>query len=708
MSIFDLLKFKPKPLEKDSKNFVASSTSGTEIFSGQFFEEYLQEVTGRRWALIADRMRRSSDQINMLLTLVKTPIISANWNVDYAEESAEDEKMKDFIEFNLFNRIDFKQFLEEAITCFEFGHSIFEVIYQPLINHGTFPQTICLKRLSFINPKTIEEWYLHRDGTLKEIRQVAYGDLSVDVKINAEKLIVFSIGREGSNYEGRSLLRPIYGNWKRKEQYLKIEAIGSERASVGTPIGILPAGANKAAEDVLLKILSSFTSHQRSSVVVDNGTEIKNFDIGFQADKIRATIDAERLGMSQSFLAGFMELSTNSSSGSFALSTNLMNIFLGSIQIYADKIAERINKDIIVPLIDINFGKQDYYPILKASNIIDKIGKEFVENLVALTTAGYVQTTDEMREFLHRKLNLPEGELEVMEDTTPEAKEEKPVEKKVKKELSLEFADKPNAIKLIENDAQALEKLMRDNLTIRRDKLLDNTRKLINRKAIRKEVISQRLPDTKEYRDLIFNALADTTLKATKQVKSELGMPNLELATKEELASLLPKTRERLRAEIDLIIDSQEADLSKNLFFSYNNNLNNTDSTDKIIEGMKKGSDKYLLGAALVVGAANFISNAVNNARNDIFQDPAASNEIESYTIVNPAPETAICKAMAGRTISKAEYLSGDLPPYHHNCKSIVVANLVGGKNNPKLSPLGMSYTGTAEEVESIIKSKTF
>ena len=100
MSIFDLLKFKPKPLEKDSKNFVASSTSGTEIFSGQFFEEYLQEVTGRRWALIADRMRRSSDQINMLLTLVKTPIISANWNVDYAEESAEDEKMKEDDEEN--------------------------------------------------------------------------------------------------------------------------------------------------------------------------------------------------------------------------------------------------------------------------------------------------------------------------------------------------------------------------------------------------------------------------------------------------------------------------------------------------------------------------------------------------------------------------------------------------------------------------------
>jgi len=396
-----LTKLQNTPIEEreEVSNFSAHSSPGTEIFSGEFFEEYLDEIRGQEWAIKADMMRRSSDQVSMLLSLIKTPIVNATWDINIKEETPQSQEIKEFLEFNLFDSIDFKQFLEEALTFYEFGHSVFETVYRPLINHPKFNDKIVLKKFSHINPKTIEEWKLNHDGSLNHLRQVVDGDLHVDARIAANKLLLFSINREGSNFEGRSLLRPIYGNWKRKQSFLKILAIGVERTSLGIPVGISAPNAGKPARDNLSKILAAFTAHQRSAIVVPSGTEVKNFAITFDPEKTQSAIRAERLGMSQSFLAGFMELGNNSGSGSFALSNNLMQIFLSSIQLYADKIAYQINQQTIKDLVDFNFGKQEIYHTIKASNIDDKLGKEFVEVLTMLTQSGYTQATDTMKNF---------------------------------------------------------------------------------------------------------------------------------------------------------------------------------------------------------------------------------------------------------------------------------------------------------------------
>jgi len=737
-SILDLFNKTPKKDESDHGNLIASTTHGTEIFGGDFFEEYLNEILGNEWAKMADRMRRSSDQVGMLLTLVKNPIIGATWDIDFKTETEEEIKIKEFIEFNLFELIDFNQFIEEALTFIEFGHSVFEVVYRPQIRHLRFPNTITLKKFSFIDPKTIEEWHVRRDGNLESLRQCADGDLQVDVIVSADKLMTFAINKEGANFEGRSLLRPIFGNWKRKQEFLKIKAIGIERTSTGTPIGILPQGADSDTKrSVLQKILKAFISHQRSSVVVPHGTEIKNFELSFDADKVENAITKERMGMSQSFLAGFMDLSTSSGTGSFALSNNLMNIFFGSIQLYANKVSYELNK-IIKTLVDVNFGEQLIYPKLKASNITDKIGKDFVEQISVLTQRGYLAPNPTTKEFIRKKLNLPESDLEeeteeIIDPVDPTAPPPKPAkELKVKsllshrghlppraafeelpkkdKSITLAVKNKNAAVKLIEKDKKDLRELMQTELTARRDKILGSSKKIMNssERGKRNKVLDQRLPDIKKYKDLIFDSLVKTSIESTNQAKREVGFDQIELADKEDLAKLTPKTRERLKAEVELIIATQEADLLKNLYFPFNNNFDNTDSTDKVLEDMKISSNRYVNGQAISTGAANFVSNAVNNSRNDVYQTPAVFEEIESFTIFNPSPEAAICVELSGRVITTEQYANGDLPPYHHNCNTIVVANKKGAKGNPTINPLGLAFTGTPSEVEKIIKSQTF
>ena len=709
VNFLNILKKTPKKTESDVKNFTAISTTGTEIFAGEFFEEYLQEIRGQEWAFKADEMRRSSDQVSMLLNLIKTPIINATWDLDYNVKNEQEQKIYDFTKYALFELIDFKQFLQESLTFLEFGHSVFEVVYRPLVKDPLHGDRIAFKNFSFISPKTISRWNVNRDSTLNSIEQQVYGgDLQNDVIIDANKLLVFTIDQEGANFEGISKLRPIYGNWKRKQSYLKLEAMGIERSAMGTPIGKTAKNAQQGAIKKLSNILSSFTSHQRSNIVVPEGTEIENFDLGFKGEDVREAIKAERLGMSQSFLAGFMELGNNSGSGSFALSKTLLEIFLGSIQIYADKFADKLNRTVLRDLIDINFGKQDKYPKLKASNISDRIGDEFTKQIVDLTSAGYLTPTEDLKVYLHKKMNLPEAQIEEeeAEENIKEDTKEPEVVAETNLSLDLAVANKNQAVKLIKNDSKSLESIIKENLTVRRDKLLESTRRMINNKESRKKIISQKLPNEKAYRDILFDFLVNTSVEATQQAKNELNI-NIELADKEELNKLLPATKERLRAEIDLIANTQESDLTKSLFFPFNNNYDKTDSTDKIIEEMRGGSDRYLNGASVRVGANNFVSSSVNNARNDVFQSPEVFDEIESFTIVNPSPEAAICRELTGRTITPDEYKTGDLPPYHHNCNTIVVANPAISKRNPKVSQLGLAYTGTPDQVEKIIKSRT-
>jgi len=707
----DLLEILKSKDQNKEISFIPSSTTGTEIFSGEFFEDYLDEIRGKEWSIKADKMRRSCDQITMLLSLIKNPIVSGTWEIEVPDEVANSQEIKEFLEFAIFQNIDFTQFIREALTFFEFGHSVFEPVYQPLISHPKYRGSIVLKKLSYISPKTIERWHVRKYAGLTGIQQQAYGDLDSDIVIPERNLLHFAIGKEGDNYEGRSLLRPIYGNWKRKQAFLKVNALGVERASLGVPVGVTAPGASDKAQSNLKAILAAVTSYQRASIVVPHGTDIKNFEIGFDADKVLNAVAAERLGMSQSFLAGFMELGNNSGSGSFALSSNLMNIFLSSIQAYADVITHSFNKKIIKNLVDANFGKMTEYPKLKVSNISDKLGKEFTEILTMLTQSGYVAPTEAMKEYLKKKFNLPEEEIE--EDTTVEEPEVEEVEEKPIEEKSdfIELAQKSTATKQIDIEKKELQEIMMTELFKRRDKLLASSRKILDNnqtKTRRQEVINQNIPDVVKYKRIIADFLIESSARATTQAKKETGTSNIELADKKDVNKLTSDTKSRIRSEVDLIVDTQDSDLRKNLFFVFNNNLDNTDSIDLLISEMKVSSDKFIEGPSISVGAANFVSNSVNNGRNDVFQTKEVMDEIESFTITNPSPTAAICKELAGRTITKEEYINGDLPPYHHNCNTIVVANVANASNNPQINPLGLSFTGSKEEVEKIIKSRTF
>lgn len=407
-----------KKLAQNTKTFHVKpiGSSGTENYSGYYYEEYLDALKSQDKAEIYDKMRRSDTQIKMNLSAVKNPIKSAEWFIK--DPNPDDERSKmiaDFVEFIIFKDMDtpFTKFLREALTMIEHGNSIFEVTHKVVKFHPIWGAYNGIRALDWRSPKTIERFNLDKDsGRLESIDQYAYGDLDRQVRIPAEFLVLFALDVEGSNYEGISMLRSCYGAWLRKQTYLKLNAIGIEKFAVPTPLVKIPEGfSGDEGYDTLVDTLEDYVVHENNYLIYPEGVEINLNTNTYDPEKVEKSVMNEETRMTKAFLANFLELGTGGSGGAYALSNDLSDFFMSGLEHIANEIAETFTRRVIVPLVDMNFGVQDEYPELSFSDLSDKTGEEFARMLNDLTKAKVIQPDDELESFVRKKMKLPEASL---------------------------------------------------------------------------------------------------------------------------------------------------------------------------------------------------------------------------------------------------------------------------------------------------------
>lgn len=705
-------------------HFINTGSTGTEVFSGHFNEDYLPKFLQMPEGIkIYDEMRRSDYQIQMLLSAVKNPIIGASWGVEPVDDSDEEKEIAEFIEHCLFEDISYpdnskrktwRAFLEEVLTSMEFGYALFEPVYKVVMEHERWGNYIGLRDIAFRSQKTIYEWNLNPNGSIKNVRQLANGDLRVDVKIPGENLIVFSVNKEGDNYEGISMIRSLYGNWFRKNAYYKIQAMGIERCATGVLVGRVPVSAQSDLEQLsrFKDMLRKFTSHQSNYMMLPEGFEINVSKIDFDSQAVETSIDNEDKRMAKSFLAGFLELGLSGKGGSEALSKDLSNIFLNGIEIYSEKIADIVGSTVVKKLVDAKFGKRAKYCKLKAGDINEKASKETAEIASILKNSGIIRDSDQLEDALNRMFGFPVISQEQKEKSDTEGRGRGANAASALFSESVTFADSDNPTIFIRQRSASIKSLMHDELTVRTEEYLkkmqrqlNDTKDPVKRRKILKDSV---IPGKSDYKRKVRLLGAQMTEEATSRVLKELKMPNVKFDEFAKILKDVPRSvKEKLRITVDEIVDEQDNELHKRMFFIASQKLDTTDSVDSLVADMRKAKDKYITGALTTV-ATNMVSGTVNTARNAVFQTPEVFEEIDSFIIDNPSPTAAICKNLVGRVFSKDEYLVADLPPYHHNCETTVKAQLKGQKNIKKVNPIGLTPTGDEKEVLEIMKSKTF
>lgn len=406
-------------------------TSGTEIFAGYFDEEHIEKLKGTDRAKEFDKMRRSDAQAKMLISSVKNPIRTASKEINAVSDDIEHKKHAELCRQIIFRDIKFNKFLNESLTFVEFGHAVFEKVHKINVQKPIkdddgvviIDSYIGLKKIAWRSPKTIERWNFNEDKDFVSITQQADGDLDVYVDIPREHLIIMTIDQEGDDLEGISMLRPCYGNYFRKKDYLKKNAIGIEK-SMPIPTAEIPIGKENSQQfNNLITMLEDFTSHQKNYLVYPAGWKV-NLSNGTNYDpsKVEQSIDNEDKRMAKAFLANFLELGMSGGGGAYALSNDLSDFFLSGLMYIANIIKESID-ELLKELVILNFGEQDKYPTFEFSGIRDKAGEEFAKILNLLVQSKIIVPDDNLEDHVRQRIGVTdrsdEGQREPIQMPIP-------------------------------------------------------------------------------------------------------------------------------------------------------------------------------------------------------------------------------------------------------------------------------------------------
>jgi hypothetical protein len=713
---------------------VAIGNTGTQVFGGYFSEEFLPELRGRHGAKIWDEVRRREAQVSLLLNAIMNPIKSANWDIEpYKEGDADFDKHTEFCKFNLFEKIDWNTFKHEALTFMIFGFALFEKVHDVVFDDPKFGTYNGLSQLGFRSQKTIENWQLEqKTGKLIGVNQYTYSDLGGNQFLPGEFLVVFTHSKEGDNYEGISVLRPVYGAYKRKELYLKLAAIGVERYAIGTPIGTVPKGKEKTKEfEEFKNILSAYTSHESSFIVKPDGWNIEIQKGDFDADKIKELLVFENTEMVNALVANFLILGMNGSGGAYALGSNLGEFFTSGIQSYADLICDGINRHIIPDLIKLNFGPQRGYPKMKVSGISDKAGKELAEVVKLLTDARAIDPDMPLKEWIRKIYKMPKPDLDSavalpavpaggtanfpkpndpqidpktgkLEQFNVSQLDGDPNNDKVKmaeKLASIQLADKKYVAQFDKNK-DALKKLMKSQLALIYSGLKDALKTKYNSLKGTDKILAAKnvsAPGLVNYKALLRDQLAKSAAQAIQQAKARIPKrikfcEELDTLQFDDVYDALPPyVRKLIDAQASLVADTQSQDLEKSVFFAFTSEATTTDDIDEILDAVDSKVNPQLdddLSAGMNVDAAagDALGHVVQQSALSVFFDDDVFDGIESFTFTNEDPVSDICTELAGTTFAANDpQLDQYTPPLHHNCKSRLVPNFKGDSDNPDI-----------------------
>lgn len=387
--------------------------SGTLIYRGIISqEEYNRTLTGKSALQKFDIMRRSDASIRSTLQVCKLPILSTTWVFQPAKQpdgtvTPEDQEICDFCNRELFKRnINFHDLLRQLLTMFDFGHSVFEKVFEPTEFNGKYRTGIA--KIASRKQTTIYSW-LMRDGN-PGITQQTPGN-TYDIPM--DKLMVFTNDKEGDNYEGISLLRYVYKDWDIKDKLTIVNAMALEKMAVGIPVISEDPAAQVAVNPTDIAAaeaaMREFRANESGYIKTPKGLIVQMLDMKSNTTKdVLPTLNYLDSRIAKSVLAGFMELGGSSGSGAKALAGDLTSLFMKSEEAVANTIKATIMEQLVHQLCNFNFSSlPNGYPELTYGNIGDEDLTIFSTAVNQLMTAGALTPDVEMEDRIREIMRFP-------------------------------------------------------------------------------------------------------------------------------------------------------------------------------------------------------------------------------------------------------------------------------------------------------------
>jgi len=305
----------------------------------------------------------------------------------------------------------------DMLTQFVFGHSIMEVTLTERDKDGR----VIWNNMYYRPQTTISDWEFDRHGKLLAVVQQVtnahnFKSPNDEVRIKADKCLIFHAFKTQVNPRGKSLFRNAYRDWYYKTNIEKIEAIGIERDLTGLPVlcaaedvelqdehGVLNAVGNWAWTTV-----RNIKRNSQEGLVLPAGWEFKLIGSpGQRQFDLNDVINRYSTNMALSMLAQFLVLGVTSSSGSFALAKEQSSLFHTAVEGFAYAMVDVVNNQFIGGKALQLFNNLEKQPKLKATGIERIDISDMASYLGRLLKFNIIEPDDALEDFVRERVALP-------------------------------------------------------------------------------------------------------------------------------------------------------------------------------------------------------------------------------------------------------------------------------------------------------------
>ena len=399
---------------------------GQNRYGGIIYEEFLQELRGRRGIETFKEMADNDDVIGAILYAIEMLIRQAKWSVEPAGATQKDRDAAEFVESCMNDMADtWQDTISEILSFLTYGWSYHEIVYKRRMGRTKDERTyskyddglIGWAKLPIRSQDTLYQWEYDENDNLLGMTQLPpphYGLYTIPI----EKALLFRTKSRKNNPEGRSILRNAYRSWYFKRRMQEIEGIGVERDLAGLPVLYAPEGMDiwEDSEEMgriragLEAIVKNIRRDEMEGIVLPAGYKLELLSSGGKRQfDTNAIISRYDTAIAITVLADFILLG-HQNQGSFALSSDKTNLFAMAIGAYLDMICAVFNDKAIPKLIDINcqtFSKITDYPKLIHGDIEDADITQISGFLKDMVGTGIVIPDAELEEYVRKIAKLP-------------------------------------------------------------------------------------------------------------------------------------------------------------------------------------------------------------------------------------------------------------------------------------------------------------
>lgn len=286
--------------------------------------------------------------------------------------------------------------LRDAMRALRYGHYAFNLVV-PVVNGQNR-----LAALSPRPPATIDKWDVARDGSLIGVTQTVDGK---PVQIKADHLAVYSWEREGANWIGESLLRPLYRSWKAKDVLLRVDLLKHERNGMGVPT---PHATDPSVTDAQLKqaeaVARAWRAGEESSAAMPFGITMKLLGVEGTLPDTIASARYHDEEMARALGQMILQLG-QTETGSRSLGDTFADFALNAVEGVAGFIADTGTQQIVERLVDLNEGPDAPAPRIGWEHIEDP--ELSVADLALLVEKGVLTVDEDLEDSQRTKYRLP-------------------------------------------------------------------------------------------------------------------------------------------------------------------------------------------------------------------------------------------------------------------------------------------------------------